>query len=132
MGGAAVYIKEDFGLDDWQIELFLASLSLMAIPGAYLAGWVSDTFGRRRTLTVASCFFFVGMIFMTVAPSFPLLLMGRLLTGFGVGTGLSIDPMYVWVALVLFVPPARSALTNISSSNAGTSQRSPPNRAAVN
>ncbi len=96
VAGGAMYIARDvLSLTDIQTEVILASLNFAAIPGAITARWISDNYGRTKTLALASVFFLFGSILMTIANSFMFLLLGRIILGFGVGTGLSIDPLYI-------------------------------------
>lgn len=54
-----------------------------------------DTFtGRKPALGVASVLFAVGAVGMAVAPRYWVLLLGRVVTGLGVGAGLVIAPLY--------------------------------------
>lgn len=47
------------------------------------------------TFVAASVMFLLGALFMSAAPGYKLLLLGRMITGLGVGTGLAIDPLYI-------------------------------------
>lgn len=69
--------------------------------GGLVAGKVSDAFGRRKTMLVASLLLLGGSILMAIADSFAMLLLGRLITGLGVGAGMVIAPLY----LSEFSPP---------------------------
>ncbi|KAJ1448742.1 general substrate transporter [Pelagophyceae sp. CCMP2097] len=95
MSGAALYIDEAMELSEVQLELLVGTLNFWAIGGAFAAHYVIDKFGRRLTFT-ASCFIFVvGILCMASAPSYGVLMMGRAITGVGVGVGLSVDPVYI-------------------------------------
>ena len=95
MGGAAIYIQRQFGLNSCHVEVLLASLNGVAIFGALNAGWVSDRYGRTKTLAVASIIFLIGNLMMAFGMNYFMILMGRIITGTGVGFGLSIDPVYI-------------------------------------
>ena len=95
MGGAAIYIQRQFGLNSCHIEVLTASLAGIAIIGSLNAGWVSDRFGRTKTLAVASIIFLFGNLMMAFGMNYAMILTGRLITGIGVGFGLSIDPVYI-------------------------------------
>jgi len=94
-GPAVALIREEMHLSSWQVGWAAGSLGLSAIMGAVAVGAVSDRFGRVKTLMVASVFFLFGALLMAAASNFPFLLLGRFVTGFGVGSGLSIDPLYI-------------------------------------
>jgi sugar porter (SP) family MFS transporter len=94
-GGAMFIAKDVLSLTIVETEVILASLNFAAIPGAILARPVSDNLGRTKTLALASSLFLIGSIIMTIANGFWILLLGRTVLGLGVGTGLSIDPLYI-------------------------------------
>jgi sugar porter (SP) family MFS transporter len=61
-----------------------------------VAQGVSDTLGRRMTFVLAAIGFLLGIIVMiSTSHSFTVLLIGRMLVGWGVGIGLAIDPLYI-------------------------------------
>ncbi|KAL3679431.1 hypothetical protein R1sor_022387 [Riccia sorocarpa] len=94
MSGAALYIKDDLGLKQWKVELLVGSMSLVSLVGAGAAGRVADSVGRRWTMSIAGSFFLVASLVMAVAPTFGILMVGRVLAGIGVGFALMIAPVY--------------------------------------
>eukprot|EP00249_Psilotum_nudum_P009895 c22221_g1_i1 orf=241-1905(-) len=94
ISGAILFIQKDLNLTTVQVEFVVGSLNLIAIVGGFLSGWLSDLIGRRKTMAIASVIFFVGAVVMSVAPSFEVLMIGRLTAGVGVGFGLMIAPVY--------------------------------------
>ena len=71
------------GIDDasWIVNVYLlAFIAVMPI-----AGRVSDVVGRRRVLTVAYLAFAVGSVVIAATSSYPVLLVGRVLTALGGG-----------------------------------------------
>ena len=93
MSGAIIYIERVLDLTTWEVEIVVASLNLVSGFGGLLAGKISDAFGRRKTIVCASILFMVGAIVMAIAQNFAVLLIGRLITGLGVGGGLVIAPV---------------------------------------
>eukprot|EP00959_Pyramimonas_sp_CCMP1952_P256657 5362116-Pyramimonas_sp.AAC.1 len=55
------------------------------MAGAVAGGACADRFGRRRTITLASLPFLLGYFIIATAKFYPILLVGRFLTGIGVG-----------------------------------------------
>ena len=89
-------LKTDFiGCSEEKLELFMGSLNLWAIGGAFLASLLADQLGRRRSFAVASCGFIVGVLCMASATSFVQLMLGRVLVGLGCGFGFAVDPVYI-------------------------------------
>lgn len=78
-----------------KLSLFMGSLNLWAIGGAFLASLLADHLGRRRSFAVASVGFLVGVVCMASAQSFTQLMLGRIVVGLGCGFGFAVDPVYI-------------------------------------
>lgn len=61
-----------------EIEFLVGMLNIVAAFGGLLAGYVADRFGRRKTIGMACALFLVGAITMSVAPNYPILVIGTL------------------------------------------------------
>ena len=83
-------IQRDMGLTDVQKELFIGSLNLWSIFGSLFAHWICDKYGRRYSFQVAAVGFIVGLVIMALAPSYTILMIGRVFVGLGVGFGLAV------------------------------------------
>eukprot|EP00054_Salpingoeca_dolichothecata_P026737 m.192771 g.192771 ORF g.192771 m.192771 type:complete len:580 (-) comp25752_c0_seq3:82-1821(-) len=94
MAGAKRFIKKDLGFSGTQIEIILGSLNLVAAFGGLLSGKLADSIGRRKTLAFACTLFILGSGLMAFAESFDVMLIGRIVTGFAVGCGLTIAPLF--------------------------------------
>jgi MFS family permease len=66
-----------------------------AIGGTIVAGKLADAFGRRTTLLVTSCYSIIGSAFSAYASSFNYILIGRLISGLGIGHYSTIVPIYI-------------------------------------
>lgn len=95
MGGAAIFIQRQFGLNNCHVEVLLASLNGVAIPGSLCAGWFSDRYGRTRSLAAACITCFIGNLLLTFGMNYAMILTGRLFTGIGFGFGMSVIPVYL-------------------------------------
>ena len=82
-------------LSDLQLELFFGIFGLAAMLGAAVAYTASDGLGRRKAFACTSVTFIIGVLWTATATSYPSLMMGRFVTGLGVGLGLAIDPVYI-------------------------------------
>ncbi|XP_074275381.1 polyol transporter 5 [Silene latifolia] len=94
MSGAAIYIKKDWNLTDIQIEVLIGILNIYCLLGSFAAGRTSDRIGRRYTIVFAGTIFFVGALLMGFATNYAFLMVGRFVTGIGVGYALMIAPVY--------------------------------------
>lgn len=63
--------------------------------GALGAHWICDRYGRRLSFIVAAAGFIVGIVIMSCAWNYGVLMFGRVFVGLGVGFGLAIDPLYI-------------------------------------
>ena len=63
--------------------------------GTFMAGWSSDKFSRKRTLSIACLIAIVGIILQTAAVNVGMFITGRLLTGWSSGMLLPIVPVYI-------------------------------------
>ena len=82
-------------LAEFQRELFIGSLNFWAIFGALNSQYVSDKLGRRYTFVISAIGFILGILIMIMSHSLEILLVGRAFIGWGIGCGLSIDPLFI-------------------------------------
>ncbi|KAK3002951.1 hypothetical protein RJ639_019754 [Escallonia herrerae] len=75
MSGAILFIQEDLQITE--------------------RGKTSDAIGRKWTMAFAAIVFQTGAAIMALAPSFGVLMVGRLLAGIGIGFGVMIAPVYI-------------------------------------
>ncbi|XP_022144839.1 probable polyol transporter 6 [Momordica charantia] len=94
MSGAVLYIEDNLKISSTQVEILVGSLNVLSLIGSLASGRTSDSIGRRYTTFLASTTFLVGALLMGLAPSFPLLLAGRMIAGVGVGYALMVAPVY--------------------------------------
>jgi MFS family permease len=113
LSGAKLYIRHDFELSDGQVELLVGILHVSAL-GALFAGWMSEQLGRRKTVALACLVFLAGGLLMALATTYEMLIVGRVVTGMGVGTGLTIAPLYMAELSPKRVRGALVSLTEIS------------------
>ncbi|KAL3509407.1 hypothetical protein ACH5RR_028808 [Cinchona calisaya] len=95
MSGAILFIKEDLKITEVQEEIFLGILSIISILGILAGGRISDAIGRKWAMGLAAFVFQAGAGIMTVAPSFEVLMIGRILAGIGIGFGVMVAPVYI-------------------------------------
>ena len=95
ISGVVGFIELEFNLTKIQLGWSVASLTLTATLAMMMAGPLSDRIGRRPVLKIAAALFAVSAILSAIAPSFLLLIIARMIGGFGVGAALIIAPMYI-------------------------------------
>ncbi|KAG8724600.1 hypothetical protein FRC09_016743 [Ceratobasidium sp. 395] len=81
------YFKQS---DIYQIGTMVAILEV----GAFTAGRIADIIGRRRTLFGGAVVFVVGGVIQTFTNGFRMMVLGRIVSGFGVGMLSTIVPIY--------------------------------------
>ncbi|CAN6482097.1 unnamed protein product [Victoria cruziana] len=94
MSGAMIFIKKDLNITDVQVEIIAGVLHVYSLVGALAAGRTSDWLGRRCTIVLAGCIFFVGALVMGLASTYGSLMAGRFIAGVGVGYALMIGPVF--------------------------------------
>lgn len=77
-----------------ETAIVVAILSVGTVIGALLAAPVGDHFGRRMSLIGAVSVFNFGCIFQVCAQAIPMMLIGRLIAGLGVGVISVLVPIY--------------------------------------
>lgn len=68
-----------------EVGAFISSLSV---------GRIGDVLGRRKTILYGSLIFIIGGAFQTFATGMPMMLLGRIVAGLGVGALSTIVPVY--------------------------------------
>jgi len=95
ISGVVKFIEPQFDLTKIQLGWAVSCLTLTATLAMLLAGPLSDKIGRRRVLKYAALLYFVSALCSALAPSFLLLVVARMIGGFGVGASLIIAPVYI-------------------------------------
>lgn len=95
MSGAILFIQEDLKITEVQEEVLIGILSVMSLLGSLGGGRTSDAIGRKWTMGLAAIVFQFGAAVMTFAPSFKVLMVGRILSGIGIGFGVMVAPVYI-------------------------------------
>ncbi|MCL7023591.1 hypothetical protein MKW94_021470 [Papaver nudicaule] len=98
----AVYAKKRFAkennyckFDDQRVQLFTSSLYLAALVSSFFASKVCTNYGRKQTMLVASGFYLIGVALNAAANNLIMLIVGRILLGFGVGFGNEAVPVFL-------------------------------------
>lgn len=92
---AIVYIKEDLVLESTVEGLIVAMSLIGATAITTCSGAVSDWIGRRPMLILSSLLYFISGLVMLWSPNVYVLLLARLLDGFGIGLAVTLVPIYI-------------------------------------
>ncbi|KAL6654538.1 hypothetical protein ACP70R_008003 [Stipagrostis hirtigluma subsp. patula] len=94
MSGAELFIREDLGLTDEQVEVLAGSMNVYMLASILAAGWAADVLGRRGALVLANAFLVAGALAMSLGGGFAALMAARFVTGVGVGLAHVVAPVY--------------------------------------
>ena len=94
ISGALEGIQKTFDVGTVLTEVITAWVTLGALFGALTAGILADRIGRRKTIATAAALFILGAALESLAPSTGVLVIGRLVVGFGVGVASVAAPLY--------------------------------------
>lgn len=81
--------------DNQLLTLFTSSLHLAGLVSSLLAGRVTTALGRKNTMIFGGCTFFAGAAINGGAENIAMLILGRILLGFGVGFTNQATPVYL-------------------------------------
>ncbi|PHT49709.1 hypothetical protein CQW23_09456 [Capsicum baccatum] len=97
IAGSVLYIKREFNLQTQPtMEGLIVAMSLIgATVITTFSGPVSDMLGRRPMLIISSVLYFLSGLVMLWAPNVYVLLLARLLDGFGIGLAVTLVPVYI-------------------------------------
>ena len=95
ISGAIPFITDHFTLNTHQEGFAVSNLLIGCIIGAGIAGTLSDRFGRKKILIIASIFFAVSAILSALPRTFTELICARFIGGLAVGVASMLSPMYI-------------------------------------
>lgn len=84
-----------YHLSSVEVGLVTSGSLYGALIGSILAFNVADFLGRRRELILSSLMYLVGAIITALAPNFAVLVIGRTISGIGIGLAMHAAPMYI-------------------------------------
>ena len=95
INGANTAIAETFNLSSG-LMAFVVSIALIgSAVGAWFAGQLADSFGRRRVMLIAAVLFGASAVGTAFPPNVEVLVLWRLIGGAGIGVASVVAPMYI-------------------------------------
>lgn len=95
ISGTVEQVRIQYALTELMEGWFTSSALVGCILGAAVAGFLADRFGRKPILIIAAILFFLSGIWLTIPPSFEVLVMVRVVCGVGIGMASVIAPTYI-------------------------------------
>lgn len=93
--GALPFIKEALNLSTSQLGILGGAVFGGGLVGTIITGYLSDRFGRRAMIMIASNIFIIGVILLLFSHAFSSLLLARIIMGLGVGITAVSVPSYL-------------------------------------
>lgn len=95
MAAAIQPLEVQLDLTSFQKEVAMGSLNFVAAFGGILGGNIADGYGRKKTISLCCWLFIIGTVLMAASLSYASLLLGRIITGLGVGVAFVTAPCYI-------------------------------------
>ena len=95
ISGASPLIQKSLQLTVGQISFVTSAVLIGSSIGALTVGSLSDKYGRKVLLFVASILFMVGALLSAFAPDFLVIVIARIILGLAVGAASALTPPYL-------------------------------------
>jgi sugar porter (SP) family MFS transporter len=95
ISGALLQISDEFDIGNGMEQSIAAGILLGAVISALTCSFLSDRWGRHKTILMICAVFVVGSLCCAISPSAVLLALSRIVLGFAVGGATQTVPMYV-------------------------------------
>jgi len=111
ISGVLLFVTRDFQLTTIEQEVIVSTLLIGALIGAFFGGFIADYLGRKKTLFATLILFLISTWTLAEAGGFDTLLIGRFLSGLGVGIVSMAVPLYI---AEMSPPENRGALVSLN------------------
>lgn len=95
INGALTPMAQELGLTPFTEGVVTSALLFGAAFGAIAGGRLSDGWGRRKTIMLLAALFLLGTLSCVLAPTFPVMVVGRILLGLAVGGASAVVPVFL-------------------------------------
>lgn len=95
ISGTTEALQSFFNLSDNTLGFIVSSALIGCIIGVVIAGWLTDTYGRKKGMYYSGLLFSISAIGCAFSANIELLILFRLVGGIGVGIASMVTPMYI-------------------------------------
>lgn len=95
ISGALLYINNSFEITSSALGFIVASVSIGAVIGALINGFLIDKIGRKKILLLSALIFLFGSIFSSISQNVIQLILSRTFLGVAVGVVSFAGPLYL-------------------------------------
>ncbi|XP_029185317.2 solute carrier family 2, facilitated glucose transporter member 12-like isoform X1 [Acropora millepora] len=95
VSGAILQLRLKFELNCIKQEMVVSSMLMGAVVASLTGGFIVDFIGRRMAIIINAAIFLAGAVILACAPSFPVLVVGRFVVGFGVSLSAIAECIYI-------------------------------------
>lgn len=95
ISGTTSQVKQIFNLDSISEGWYVGCALVGSIFGVSIGGLLSDNLGRKNSLIISAILFCASAIWCSVAGSFDILIIARILGGVGIGIVSIVSPLYI-------------------------------------
>lgn len=95
IGGALLYLREDFDLDPAAEGWVTSTVVFGEIAGALFGGALSNRIGRKPTMVLVAATFTLFSLLSGIAPTLLVLVIARILLGVTIGVSVVVVPVFV-------------------------------------
>lgn len=112
ISGAMLPIQRAFDLTEIQQEVVVSTTVLAAFCSSLVGGTLNRLYGRRSCILLAAVVFTLGSVMLAFSWSYPVLVLGRIVVGVGIGIASLTTPMYI---AEVAMPRMRGKLVTINA-----------------
>lgn len=98
-GLVASFQRESSGgslyMSNGQLEIYMGAMSFSSIFGGLFMYTLTGPYGRRGVFLISQIILLLGLTITICSNEYGVLVFGRLITGYAIGTGFAVDPLYI-------------------------------------
>ena len=95
ISGAIEPLSQHYQLTPSQTGWAVSNVIIGCVIGCFAAGYIGDTWGRKKTLILTALLFIVSVAGTALATSFTMFVIFRIIGGLGIGIATVISPVYI-------------------------------------